>query len=129
MYPTDVRYTKTHEWARLEDGMVTIGITSYASEELSDIVYVELPDVGDSTEEGGAFATLESVKAVSEVYSPVAGTIGAANLQLQDEPGLINEEPYGKGWIAKVKPSDIAPLDGLMDAAAYDKHVESERGG
>ena len=128
MYPTDVRYTKTHEWARLEDGMVTIGITSYASEELSDIVYVELPDVGDSTEEGGAFATLESVKAVSEVYSPVAGTIGAANLQLQDEPGLINEEPYGKGWIAKVKPSDIAPLDELMDAAAYDKHVESERG-
>ena len=128
MYPTDVRYTKTHEWARLEDGMVTIGITSYASEELSDIVYVELPDVGDTIEEGGAFATLESVKAVSEVYSPVAGTIGGTNLQLQDEPGLINEEPYGKGWIAKVKPGDIAPLDDLMDAETYDRYVESERG-
>jgi len=128
MYPTDVRYTKTHEWARLEDGMVTIGITSYASEELSDIVYVELPDVGDTIEQGGAFATLESVKAVSEVYSPVAGVIGGVNLQLQDEPGLINEEPYGKGWIAKLKPSDTTPPDDLMDAEAYDKHVESERG-
>jgi len=128
MYPTDVRYTKTHEWARLEDGMVTIGITSYASEELSDIVYVELPDVGDTTEEAGAFATLESVKAVSEVYSPVAGTIGAANLRLQDEPGLINEEPYGEGWIAKVEPVDGASLEGLMDAAEYEKHVEAERG-
>ena len=128
MYPTDVRYTKTHEWARLEGGMVTIGITSYASEELSDIVYVELPDVGDVTEEGGAFATLESVKAVSECYSPVAGTIGATNLKLQDEPGLINEEPYGEGWIARVEPAEGASLDGLMDAAEYEKHVEAERG-
>ena len=128
MYPTDVRYTKTHEWARLEDGMVTIGITSYASEELSDIVYVELPDVGDTTEEGGAFATLESVKAVSEVYSAVKGTISAANLKLQDEPGLINEEPYGEGWIAKVQPDESVSLEGLMDAGAYDQYVEAERG-
>ena len=128
MYPTDVRYTKTHEWTRLEDGMVTIGITSYASGELSDIVYVELPDVGDTTEEGGPFATLESVKAVSEVYSPVKGTISATNLKLQDEPGLINEDTYGEGWIARVQPDSIASLADLMDAAAYDKFVEAERG-
>ncbi len=128
MYPTDVRYTKTHEWTRLEDGMVTIGITSYASGELSDIVYVELPDVGDTTEEGGPFATLESVKAVSEVYSPVKGTISATNLKLRDEPSLINEDTYGKGWIARVQPDNIASLADLMDAAAYDNFVEAERG-
>ena len=128
MYPTDVRYTKTHEWTRLEDGMVTIGITSYASGELSDIVYVELPDVGDTTEEGGPFATLESVKAVSEVYSPVKGTISATNLKLRDEPGLINEDTYGEGWIARVQPDNIASLADLMDAAAYDSFVEAERG-
>ena len=128
MYPTDVRYTKTHEWTRLEDGMVTIGITSYASGELSDIVYVELPDVGDTAEEGGPFATLESVKAVSEVYSPVKGTISATNLKLRDEPSLINEDTYGKGWIARVQPDNIASLADLMDAAAYDNFVEAERG-
>ena len=128
MYPADVRYTKTHEWARVEGGMVTIGITSYASDELSDIVYVELPNVDDTTELGGAFATLESVKAVSEVYAPVAGTVKAANLSLQEEPGLINEEPYGKGWIARMEPIDGSSLDHLMDSEEYEKYVEAERG-
>ncbi len=128
MYPTDVRYTKTHEWARLEDGMVTIGITSYASEELSDIVYVELPGEGDKTEEAAPFATLESVKAVSDVYSPVKGTIGAANLRLQDEPGLMNEDPYGEGWVARVQPSESVTLEALMDSRAYAEYVDAERG-
>lgn len=128
MYPTDVRYTKTHEWARLEDGMVTIGITSYASEELSDIVYVELPAIGDKTEDGAAFATLESVKAVSEVYSPAKGAINAANTRLEDEPGLLNEDPYGEGWIARVQPAESVSLQELMDAEAYARFVEAERG-
>ena len=128
MYPTDARYTKTHEWARLEDGMVMIGITSYASEELSDIVYVELPAEGGATEDGAPFATLESVKAVSDVYSPVKGTICAANLRLQDEPGLLNEDPYGEGWIARVEPSGSVTLEELMDSAAYAEFVEAEKG-
>lgn len=128
MYPTDARYTKTHEWARLENGMVTIGITSYASEQLSDIVYVELPAEGDKTEEAAPFATLESVKAVSDVYSPVKGTISAANLRLQDEPGLMNEDPYGQGWVARVQPGEGATLESLMDSKAYAEFVEAEGG-
>jgi glycine cleavage system H protein len=128
MYPTDARYTKTHEWARLEEGMVTIGITSHASEELSDIVYVGLPSEGDEMEEGTSFATLESVKAVSEVYSPVKGTIAAVNLKLQDEPGLLNDDPYGAGWIARVRPGEGVTLDSLMDSEAYAEFVDGEKG-
>jgi glycine cleavage system H protein len=128
MYPTDARYTKTHEWARLEGGMVTIGITSHASEELSDIVYVGLPSEGDEMEEGTSFATLESVKAVSEVYSPVKGTIAAVNLKLQDEPGLLNDDPYGAGWIARVRPGEGVTLDSLMDSEAYAEFVDGEKG-
>jgi len=128
MYPTDVRYTKTHEWARLEDGVVTIGITSHASTELSDIVYVELPVEGDEVEEGAPFATLESVKAVSEVYSPVKGTIDAANLKLRDDPGLVNEDPYGEGWLARVRPGENATLEALMDSEAYAEFAAHDSG-
>jgi len=108
--------------------MVTIGITSYASEELSDIVYVELPAEGGNAEEGAPLATLESVKAVSDVYSPVKGTISAVNLRLQDEPGLMNEDPYGEGWVVRVQPGGSATLEALMDSKAYAEFVEAEKG-
>ena len=129
MYPADLRYTKTHEWTRLEDGLLTIGITSYASEELSDIVYVELPNAGDNIRQGAAFATLESVKAVSDVYSPASGVIDTTNQKLKEEPGLINESPYGDGWIARLRPSGDLSLGQLMDADSYASFVEVEKGG
>ncbi len=129
MYPKDLRYTRKHEWARLEeDGMVTVGITAYACEELSDIVYVELPPEGKHVDQGAAFATLESVKAVSEVYAPVTGTIATVNQRLRDDPGLLNEDPYGNGWIVRVHPGESSPLEGLMDAEAYAQFVEAEKG-
>lgn len=128
MYPTDLRYTDKHEWARLEDDIVVCGITAYACEELSDIVYVELPEEGRRVEQGAAFATLESVKAVSEVYAPLAGTIVAVNAKLREEPGLLNEDPYVEGWIVRVHPSDPSTLSALMDAESYSQFVEREKG-
>ncbi len=129
MYPTDLRYTEKHEWAKLEDGAVAFGITAYACEELSDIVYVELPEEGREVQQGAAFATLESVKAVSEVYAPVAGTIVTVNARLREEPGLLNEDPYVEGWIVRVLPTDPSTLDALMDAETYAQFVEREKGG
>ena len=128
MYPSDLKYAKTHEWARLENGIVTVGITSHAAEELSDVVYVELPSVGDPVEQGLKFAMAESVKAVGEVYAPVTGKVVATNEKLKDEPGLINEDPYGAGWLASIEPAAGATLDGLMDAKAYEQLVASEKG-
>ncbi len=128
MYPTDLRYTTKHEWARLEDGVVTVGITSYACEEMSDIVYVELPAVGTRVDRGVAFATLESVKAVSEVYSPASGTVIAINARLRDAPSLLNEDPYGAGWIAQLSLSENPALDALMDSDAYSQFVRAEKG-
>jgi len=128
MYPADLRYTKQHEWARHEGSVVTIGITTHACQELSDIVYVELPTEGTQVQEGAPFATLESVKAVSEVYTPVAGTIESVNVRLRDEPGLLNEDPYGDGWIVRIRPDGEASLDGLMDAETYRRFAEAERG-
>ena len=129
MYPTGLRYTTKHEWTRPEQGAVVFGITAYACEELSDIVYVELPEEGRNVEQGTAFATLESVKAVSEVYAPVAGTIVAVNTRLREEPGILNEDPYGEGWIVRVLPRDPSAVDALMDAQAYAQFVEQEKGG
>lgn len=128
MYPDDLRYAKTHEWARLENGVVTVGITSHAAEELSDIVYVELPVVGDRVDQGDKFATAESVKAVGEVYAPVSGKVVEINERLKDEPGLVNEDPYGDGWIARIQPTAGSTLDELMDSEAYEQLVNAERG-
>jgi glycine cleavage system H protein len=117
--PTDRRYTKSHEWARPEaDGTVTVGITDHAQEALGELVYVELPAVGTALDAGQQFGVVESVKAVSDVYAPVAGEVVAVNDALADAPQTINSDPYGEGWILRLRPT--GSLDGLLDAAAYD---------
>ena len=126
MYPEDLKYTETHEWARCEEKLVAVGITSYASEQLSDIVYVELPAEGTETTKGSPFGTLESVKAVSDIYSPVSGKIAEVNHRLQDQPELLNNDPYGEGWIVRISPIKKEDLDSLMDAAAYEKFVQEQ---
>jgi glycine cleavage system H protein len=124
MSPKELRYTKDHEWARAgASGPVTIGITNHAQETLGDIVFVELPKVGDEVEANEPFGTVESVKAVSELFAPVSGKIVAVNEDLDATPELANAEPYGKGWLIKVEPSDRAEIDDLLDATAYDAYV------
>ena len=117
--PDDVRYTDDHEWAKQEGENVKVGITDYAQDQLGDIVYVELPEVGSSFEKGEEFGTLESVKAVSELYMPIGGEIVAANEALADTPELVNSEPYTGAWMIAIKPSDSSEVDALMDKAAY----------
>lgn len=122
--PADLKYAKTHEWAKLEeDGTVRIGISDHAQDALGDIVFVELPEVGSEVEAGGDCAVVESVKAASDLYSPVSGEIVAVNEALSDEPELINDDAYAN-WIFVVKPSDISELDQLLDAAGYDAIAE-----
>lgn len=124
--PDNLKYTKTHEWARLEgDGTVTVGITDHAQSQLGDLVFVELPEVGATVAAGKECAVVESVKAAADVYSPLTGEVLAVNEALTDSPELINEEPYGKGWLFRISTRDS--LDGLLDAAAYEKaEVEQE---
>ncbi len=118
--PDTLRYAKSHEWIRLEDdGTATIGITDHAQNALNDIVYVELPDVGDSFDAGEAFGVVESVKSASDVYVPVAGEVIAVNEALEDAPETVNDSPYQDGWLIKVKPADAGAIDGLLDAAGY----------
>jgi glycine cleavage system H protein len=118
-FSEDVKYTKDHEWAKLEDGVVTIGLSDYAQDQLGEIVFVELPEVGDSFVKGDEFGSVESVKAVSEIYIPVSGEIVEVNQALEDAPELVNEDCYEGGWIIRVTPGDLSQLDGLMDKAAY----------
>jgi glycine cleavage system H protein len=122
--PQDLKYTRNDEWVRIEGDSATIGITDYAQEQLNDIVYVELPDVGATVKAGEPFGVVESVKAASDVYSPVGGTVTEANTSLSDEPELINTDPYGKAWLLKVKVTDSSRLGDLMDAAAYATYCE-----
>jgi glycine cleavage system H protein len=128
MYPEELRYTKEHEWLSLESDVGTIGITHHAQSELGDIVFVELPEVGSTVEAGGEFGTVESVKAVSEIYSPVTGEVVEVNGALRDAPELLNQDPYGDGWIAKVRLSRTAELEELIDAGAYRTYVEGAGG-
>jgi glycine cleavage system H protein len=124
--PSDLKYTKSHEWARLEaDGSVTVGITDHAQELLGDMVFVENPVVGRSLKAGEECAVVESVKAASDVYAPVAGEVVEANADLESSPDLLNKAPYG-GWMFKIKPANVGDLDSLLDAAGYQAHVESE---
>lgn len=116
--PTDVRYSDDHEWAKVTGDTIKVGISDYAQDQLGDIVFVELPEVGDSFEAGDEFGTLESVKAVSELYIPVGGEIVAVNNELEDAPELVNQDPYN-GWIIELKPNDISDLDSLLDRDAY----------
>jgi glycine cleavage system H protein len=128
MYPEELRYTKTHEWVSTGEDLVGVGITAFASEELSDIVYVELPSEGAKAVKGSSFAVLESVKAVSEVYAPVSGEIREVNHRLEDEPELLNNDPYGEGWIVLIHPMEGSETDELMDADGYAEFVEEEKG-
>ncbi len=118
-YPDDLRYSKEHEWVRLEDGRATIGITSFAADELGDIVFIELPEVAATLSQFGTFGVVESVKAVSDLYAPVSGEVVEVNEALRDKPELLNADPFGEGWIARVTLSDAAEVDALMDADAY----------
>ncbi len=120
MVPTDLRYTKEHEWVRAEGDVATVGITAFAAGQLGDIVFVELPAEGSSVEQFGAFGVVESVKAVSDLFAPVGGTVSEANPALSDKPELVNSDPYGAGWMVKVRIGDAAELDALLDPAAYD---------
>jgi glycine cleavage system H protein len=122
LYPDDLKYTTEHEWVRSpgeSEGSVRIGITHYAQDALGDIVYVSLPEVGDDVEAGGTCGELESTKSVSDVYAPVSGEVVARNVALDTTPELVNDDPYGEGWLFEVRPSDAGAVDGLMDAAAY----------
>ena len=118
-YPDDLRYSKEHEWVRADGGRATIGITSFAADELGDIVFVELPEVGAQLSQYGAFGVIESVKAVSDLFAPISGEVVEVNEALRDQPELVNNDPFGEGWIAKVNLAEPGELDGLMDAAAY----------
>jgi len=118
-YPDDLRYSKEHEWVRAEDGRATIGITSFAADELGDIVFIELPEVGATLSQFGTFGVVESVKAVSDLFAPVSGEVTEVNEVLRDAPERLNADPFGEGWIARVTLADAAELDNLMDAAAY----------
>ncbi|NNF98923.1 MAG: glycine cleavage system protein GcvH [Desulfobacteraceae bacterium] len=117
--PDNVKYTDDHEWAKDEGGNVKIGITDYAQDQLGDIVFVEMPEVGATYEKGDEFGTVESVKAVSELFMPICGEIVAINEGLEDAPEQVNSDPYDGGWMISVKPSDTGELDALMDKAAY----------
>ncbi len=118
-HPGDLRYSKEHEWVRIDGSIATIGITSFAADELGDIVFVELPEVGATLSQFGSFGVVESVKAVSDLYAPVSGSVTEVNPALADQPELLNSDAYGDGWIARVELSDTAELDALMDADAY----------
>ena len=117
--PDDVRYTEDHEWARTEGEKAKAGISDYAQDQLGDIVYVELPQTGDSFDKGQEFGTVESVKAVAELYMPVGGTILAVNSALEKSPELVNKDPYGDGWMIEIEPSDPAQFDALMKKDVY----------
>ena len=123
-YPTDVRYTKEHEWSRDEGGRLTVGITDYAQDALGDVVYVDLPDPGTSVQANQPLGEVESTKSVSDVFSPVTGTIVEVNVLVDERPELVNEAPYGDGWLVVIEPVDPAEVEGLLDAAAYRAFVE-----
>ena len=118
-FPDDVKYTKDHEWAKKEGELITIGIDDYAQDQLGEIVFVELPEIGDTFSRGDEFGSVESVKAVSEIYIPVSGEVVEINQGLEDAPELVNQSCYTDGWLIRVKPTQASELDGLMDRAAY----------
>ena len=124
--PSDRRYLSTHEWARQEsDGLITVGISDHAQDALGDVVFVELPEVGKQVAAGAATAVVESVKAASDIYSPVSGEVVAVNDALKTTPELINQEPYGSGWLMKIRPGDASEYSKLLDASAYGEIADS----
>ena len=125
MWPQELKYTKSHEWVRVEGDIVTMGITEFAVKHLSDLVFIDLPEVGQTVKQGESFAEIESVKAVADVYAAVTGEIAEVNEALSDEVETISADCYGKGWIVKIKMSDASELKSFMDADAYAKHAEA----
>ena len=125
-HPTDLRYTNDHEWLRAEGGKATVGITHFAVEQLGDITLIELPAVGAAVTKGARFGTVESVKSVSDLYAPISGTVVAVNGALKDRPELVNEGPYGDGWMITIEPSNAGEVDELLTAAAYGELLASQ---
>ena len=123
--PAELKYAESDEWFAVDGNIVTIGVTDYAQDQLNDIVYVEFRDPGDAIEAGGSFGEVESVKAASELYSAVPGEIIEVNADLEDAPETVNADPYGAGWMVKIRSADLAGLNGLMDAAAYNAYCDS----
>jgi len=122
--PGDLRYSSDHEWVRLEDGTLRVGITDYAQDALGDVVYVEVPEVGTTVEANAKVSEVESTKSVSDIFAPVAGTVVAVNEELADAPERLNEDPYGAGWICVIQPDDAAAVEALLDAAAYTSLID-----
>jgi glycine cleavage system H protein len=122
--PEDLRYSRDHEWARLEDGRVRIGITDYAQDALGDVVFVQLPEVGTEVAGGASLSEVESTKSVSDIYAPVGGTVVEVNAELGDAPQRLNDDPYGEGWICVIEVTDAAALDDLLDAEGYRALIE-----
>lgn len=125
-FPEDLRYTREHEWARNKGKNIVVGITDFAQDQLGDVVYVELPDVGDPVKKGESFGVVESTKAVSELFSPVTGKVVEVNDPLSDTPETINEDPYEEGWMIVIEPADGKEVEALMDAKAYRAFVEEQ---
>lgn len=130
-FDAKARYAKSHEWVRLEGDLAVVGVSDYAQHLLSDVVYVELPEVGDTLTAGQTMGTVESVKAAEDAYAPVTGEVVEVNTELEDNPEWVNEDPYGKAWLVKVSLSDPSEAEALMDAATYEAYVqeEEEKGG
>ncbi len=126
MYPEDLKYTKEHEWARREGTVIRVGITHYAQDALGDIVYIDLPGPGTQVSSGQAFGEVESTKSVSDIYSPVTGSITERNARLEESPETVNQDPYGEGWMVLIEPANPSELDGLLSAADYQAFIEAE---
>ena len=126
-FPEDLKYTKEHEWVLIEAGTATVGITDYAQDQLGDIVFVELPAVGDKVSKEDAFGVVESVKAVSDIYAPLSGKVLEVNDDLPDNPEMLNEDPYGDGWIIKIELTDPEESEDLMTSAEYEQYVAEEK--
>jgi glycine cleavage system H protein len=124
MTPNDRKYSKTHEWIKMEGDIGVVGITAHAQDELGDVTFVELPEAGAAVEQGRECAEIESVKAASDIFSPVSGIVAEVNSALEDEPGIVNESPYGEGWLFKLKNVDPSQLSQLLDAAGYEASLE-----
>ncbi len=127
MCPKNLKYSQTHEWVKVDKDVVTVGITDFATKRLTDLAYIELPSTGEKVVKGSSFGVVETVKAVSDLYSPISGRIIKVNENLSKEPDIVTEDPYGEGWMVMLKIEDLSELDALMDSEEYEQFVEKEK--
>ena len=127
MYPKNLKYSQTHEWVKIDKDVVTVGITDFAAKRLTDLAYLELPSIGEKVAKGSSFGVVETVKAVSDLYSPISGKITKVNENLSKEPDIVTEDPYGEGWMIMVEIEDLSELDALMDWEEYEQLVKKEK--